>query len=400
MSMESQRWKTLCLIAVAILFILTTWFSATAVVQQLTDHLQLSNTGRIWLTISVQLGFVAGALCSAYLGWADRHSGQSLMLTGAVCVALVNLSLLWLTSSALVILARFLTGFFLAIVYPPAMKLTSTWFQSRRGVALGVLIAAITVGSATPHLVNALGGLAWQTVISVTSLLSLSGGLIVALFVKEGPHPYPRHPFQPKAAAAAFRDPAVFWVTLGYLGHMWELYAMWAWFAVFFLYVLEQAGYGNSATLASTATFLVIGIGGLGCVLAGITSDRYGRSTTAYWALVISGLMAALIGLAISSPMLVFLIALLWGFSIVADSAQFSALLTEVAQREYVGSVLTIQVALGYLLTVPIIWLIPYLVQQWGWEFAFLILSAGSLTGAYAMRRTRRLIEPCAPTSA
>ena len=394
--MDKRRWKILYLMALAIMLILTTWFSATAVVQQLTTHLGLTPTGRVWLTISVQLGFVAGALTSAFLGWADRYSGRALILTGALAVATVNLSILWLDHAAAVVLARLLTGFFLAIVYPPAMKLISTWFHTQRGVALGALIAAITVGSATPHLVNALGGLAWELVIIATSLFALCGGLVVACFVSEGPYPYPRQAFHPRAAAAAFKNPAVFWVTLGYLGHMWELYAMWAWFALFYQFVLEHADVANSAVLASAATFVVIGVGGLGCVLAGITSDRYGRSTTAFWALLVSGLMAATIGLAMASPLLVFFLGLVWGVSIVADSAQFSALLTEVAQREYVGSILTLQVALGYLLTVPIIWLIPLLVEQFGWGFAFFTLSIGSMAGAYAMRRTHKLASQTA----
>lgn len=388
---DQDRWKVLSLMAVAILLILTTWFSATAVLPQLTRRLALGDTGRVWLTISVQLGFVAGALCSAFLGWADRYAGRHLILAGAVAAAMVNLSVLWMDAAAAVIAARLLTGFSLAIVYPPAMKLISTWFQAQRGVALGIVIAAITVGSATPHLVNGLGGLSWEVVVITTSVCALTGGLLVAGFVREGPWPYPSHPFQPRAALHCFTQPAVFWVTMGYLGHMWELYAMWAWFAVFYQYVLDQAGVGNSAVLASFATFAVISIGGLGCVLAGVTSDRYGRSTTAFWALIVSGLMAAVIGLATPYPTLVLVLALVWGISIVADSAQFSALLTEVARREYVGSVLTLQVALGYLLTVPIIWVIPMFVRQWGWEWAFLVLSAGSLAGAYAMRRTHAL---------
>jgi len=388
---HTRRWKILFVMAVSITLILTTWFSATAVVQQLTDRLDLGDTGRVWLTISVQLGFVAGALCSAFFGLADRHAGRHLIFAGALAAALCNMCLLWLDATFLVIAARTLTGFCLAIVYPPAMKLISTWFRAQRGVSLGVVIAAITVGSATPHLVNALGGLSWQIVVATTSACAALGGLLVAAFITEGPYPYPSQAFKPRAALRCFREPAVFWVTVGYLGHMWELYAMWAWFAVFYQHVLEISAVGNSSVAASFAAFWVIGIGGAGCVVAGITSDRYGRSTTAFWALVVSGLMAGIIGFASPYPWLVFLLALVWGFSIVADSAQFSALLTEVAQREYVGSVLTLQVAMGYLLTVPIIWLIPLLVRHWGWEWAFLTLSVGSLAGAYAMQRTRVL---------
>lgn len=390
---DRRRWKVLSVMAVAIMLAMTTWFSATAVMQQLTQHLQLSESGRVWLTISVQLGFVAGALCSAFFGWADRFTGRRLMIMGSLAVALINLSILGLEHTSLVIIARFFTGFSLAIVYPPAMKLLSTWFNRQRGLALGILIGAITLGTATPHLVNALGGLAWEVVIASTSIFALLSGILVALFIHEGPYPYPNQPFNLKAAVHAFKNPAVMWITLGYLGHMWELYAMWAWFAIFYQFVLDHAAIANSGVLASVATFLVIAMGGVGCIIAGLTSDRFGRSSTAYWSLVISGTMAAVIGFTSAYPLLVFLLALVWGISIVADSAQFSALLTEVAQGEYVGSVLTLQVALGYLLTVPIIWFIPFLVRHVGWGVAFFMLSLGSLGGAYAMKRTHALMS-------
>lgn len=388
------------MIALTALLVMTTWFSATAVVQQLTEHLQLTSSGRVWLTISVQLGFVAGALCSALLGWADRFSGRGLIVVGSLFVALVNVLILVVDQVLFVVIARFLTGFGLAAVYPPAIKLLATWFASRRGMAMGVLIGAITLGSAMPHLVNALGGLAWETVILCSSGFAVAGAVVTGVFVKEGPYPYPIQPFSLVAAVRAFRSPSVVWVTLGYLGHMWELYAMWAWFAVFYQYVLSTAGSANSAVWASAATFVVIGIGSVGCVLAGAASDRFGRSTIAYWSLVISGAIAAVIGFLTGYPWLVFGLALLWGSSIVADSAQFSALLTEVAQGEYVGSVLTLQLALGYLLTVPIIWLVPIVVQNAGWGAAFLMLSVGSVVGAYAMRRTRSLVATSARPAA
>lgn len=392
MRSEHHRWRILWLIALTALLVMTTWFSATAVVQQLTEHLELTSSGRVWLTISVQLGFVTGALCSALLGWADRFSGRGLIVVGSLFVALMNLLILVLDQVFLVVIARFLTGFGLAAVYPPAIKLLATWFASRRGIAMGVLIGAITLGSAMPHLINALGGLAWEVVILCSSGFAIAGAFITGIFVQEGPYPYPSQPFSLVAAARAFRSPLVVWVTIGYLGHMWELYAMWAWFAVFYQYVLTTAGALNSSVWASAATFAVIGIGCVGCVLAGVASDRFGRSSIAYWSLVISGTIAAVIGFLTGYPWLVFGLALLWGGTIVADSAQFSALLTEVAQGEYVGSVLTLQLALGYLLTVPIIWLVPVVVQSSGWGIAFLMLSIGSVVGAYAMRRTRILL--------
>ena len=203
---DRRRWKILSLMACAILLVMTTWFSATAVVQQLTEHLGLSNSGRVWLTVSVQIGFVAGALCSAMSGWADRFSGRTLIVAGAVLVALINLSILWLGHAAPVIVARFFTGFFLAIVYPPAMKLIATWFTTRRGVAMGIVIAATTLGTATPHLINALGGLAWEIVVVCTSIFALIGGLIVALFIREGLF-LPLLSFQFKGGDSRFQKP-------------------------------------------------------------------------------------------------------------------------------------------------------------------------------------------------
>src|SRR5438067_1089554 len=212
---------------------MTTWFSASAVVPQLRDAWHLSGTGRAWLTIAVQLGFVVGSLLSSVLNLADIVDPRFVIAGGALGAAAVNALILAAHGLALALPLRAATGFFLAGVYPPALKLIATWFRRGRGVALGILVGALTLGSAAPHLVNGLGGLDWRVVIAVTSLLTLGGGLIVLAFVRAGPYPFPRAVFDPHQARRVLANRGVRLSSLGYFGHMWELYAMWSWFLVF-----------------------------------------------------------------------------------------------------------------------------------------------------------------------
>jgi MFS family permease len=238
------RSRALALLAVALVLSMTTWFSATAVVPQLREDWGLSDTAAAWLTIAVQLGFVAGALLSSVLNAADVLPARAVLLAGAGGAAAANAAVLAVASATAAIPLRFATGFFLAGVYPPALKLMSTWFQRGRGTALGILVGALTLGSAGPHLVNGLGGLDWRTVIVATSALALAGGVLAFTVVREGPHPFPRATFDPRQARRVFANRGVRLASLGYFGHMWELYAVWAWFVVF---LSEAVGTGGSA---------------------------------------------------------------------------------------------------------------------------------------------------------
>ena len=280
--------------------------------------------------------------------------------------------------SALVL--RFATGLCLAGVYPPALKLMATWFRERRGTALGVLVGALTVGSAAPHLVNGLGGVAWQPVVASTSALTAAGGLLVLLAVREGPYPFPRAAFDPRQAGLVFHNRGVRLASLGYFGHMWELYAMWAWFVVF-------AGTIWDGRTAAFATFAVIAAGGVGCLAAGLAGDRYGRAETTAVCMAVSGACAVAIGLVPAS--LVLAVGLVWGVAVVADSAQFSTLVTELADQSYVGTALTLQLAVGFTLTTATIWLVPYAVDAVGWRWAFSLLALGPALGIAAMLRLR-----------
>jgi MFS family permease len=378
--------RALALLALALVLSMSTWFSATAVVPQLREDWDLSGGEAAWLTIAVQLGFVAGALLSSVGNVADVISPRLVILGGSLGAAGANALVAAADGPRAAIPLRALTGFFLAGVYPPALKLMATWFRRGRGLALGTLVGALTVGSASPHLVNGLGGLDWRTVVLVTSALTLAGGGVAGTLVPEGPYPFARALFDPRQAGVVFHNRGVRLASLGYFGHMWELYAMWAWFLLFF-----RDGHGAGGTAAAYATFAVIGIGGLGCVAGGAVADRVGRAATAGGAMVASGACAVAIGLLVGAPSwLVLAVALVWGFTVVADSAVFSTLVTEHADQAYVGTALALQLAIGFTLTAVTIWLVPVLEDAVGWRWTFAFLAPGPALGVLAMLRLSR----------
>jgi MFS family permease len=377
------RGRALATLAAALVLAMTTWFSASAVVPQLRAEWGLSDTSAAWLTIAVQLGFVAGALVSSVLNIADVVPPRVVVLAGALGAAGANALLGAVSGPGAAIPLRFATGFFLAGVYPPALKLMATWFRRGRGTALGILVGALTLGSAVPHLVNGLGGLDWETVVYATSALTLVGGLL-ALAVRDGPYPFPQATFDPRQAARVFANRGVRLASLGYFGHMWELYAMWAWFVVFYATTVE------AGAEAAYAAFAVIGAGAIGCWVGGLLGDRIGRPETTAGMMAVSGTCALLIGLLVDAPgWLVLAVGLVWGFTVVGDSAQFSTLVTEHADQTYVGTALTMQLAVGFTLTVATIWLVPLLADGLGWRWAFAFLVPGPVLGVAAMLRLR-----------
>jgi MFS family permease len=383
------RGRALTLLAAALVLSMTTWFSASAVVPQLRAEWGLGDTAAAWLTIAVQLGFVAGAVVLSVLNVADVVSPRLVILAGSTGAAGVNVLLAAVDGVAGAIPLRFATGFFLAGVYPPALKLMATWFRRGRGTALGILVGALTVGSAAPHLVNGLGGLEWETVVYATSALTFGGGLVAFLAVPEGPFPFPRAAFDPRQAGLVFRNRGVRLASLGYFGHMWELYAMWAWFLVFFADAVAARG-DEVGTKAAYATFAVIAAGGAGCWAGGLLGDRWGRTRTTATMMAVSGACSVLVGLLFDAPLwLVLAVGLVWGFAVVADSAQFSTMVTELADQTYVGTALALQLAVGFTLTVATIWLLPYLEDAVGWRYAFAFLAPGPALGVVAMLRLR-----------
>lgn len=382
------RWGALVVLAAACLLAMTTWFSASAVLPQLRTEWHLSTNGASLLTIAVQVGFVFGAVVSASLNLADLIAPQRLILIGGAGAASVNLLLVVSDGLATALPLRFATGAFLAGVYPPALKGIATWFRRGRGLALGVIVGALTLGSAAPHLVNGLGWVRWRVVIVVTSLLTLAGGLVAATLSRPGPYPFPRAVFDPRQIGRSFSDRGTRLAMTGYFGHMWELYAMWTWFLAFFTDVLVRHSWTTPARGAAFATFAVIGIGAVGCWLGGVLADRWGRTRETVLSMVVSGTCAVVIGLLRDAPVaLVLAVGLLWGASIVADSAQFSTTVTELADQSYVGTAVTVQLAIGFTLTVLTIWLIPVLRDHLTWRWAFAFLALGPIVGTIAMCR-------------
>jgi MFS family permease len=390
---DVRRWSVLGLICLAVMLSLTTWFSATAITPELKAAWHLSGTIEAWLTNGVQIGFVAGALVSSLVNLPDVVRLNRLMAVSALLAAAANACLLLHPGPVGLVVARILTGVALAGVYPPALKLVSTWFLRGRGLALGAVIGALTFGSALPHLFRALtGSLDWQMVVLAASLGTLVGAAIFWFFAGEGPHPFGKAIFDPRQMGAILGDRPLALVNIGYLGHMWELYAMWAWLLTYVRAALEVQGQPSPA-FASLLTFCAIGAGVAGCLLGGVLSDRFGRSLTAAGMMIVSGLCALAIGFVFDGPLWLFaLIAIVWGISVIGDSAQFSAAVTELGDKRFVGTALSVQLGLGFALTVLVIGLIPRVAALLGgWRWAFLLVVPGPLIGAAAMLGLRRL---------
>ena len=395
-------WWQLTLIALAEFLAMTLWFSATAVTPSLVRELALSPGESAWLTMAVQVGFVAGTLAGALVNVADLVSAPRLVCAGACVAAAANLAVLSVDSGVSVTLLRAATGVGLAAVYPPAMKLAASWFRRRRGFALGLLIGALTLGKAFPYLITTWLGNDWRSALQLTSALAVAGGGLVLAFGREGPHTAATVRFDPHALRRLLAVRGVRLALVGYLGHMWELYAMWTWVGVFATASFTAAGLGPSAATAGTlAAFLAIGMGALGCAVAGAWADAWGKARVARWSMLASA-ACALATLAVygRAPVWTFALVMLWGLTVVADSAQFSALVSEYAPAPLVGTALTFQTSLGFLLTMVTIDGVPRLAGVVGWQYAALLLIPGPLIGAAAMRAlsTTPASVECAPS--
>lgn len=393
-----RKWRNLGLLVVAEILALGLWFSASAVVPQLRAEWGLSGAQQSWMTMSVQIGFVAGAVLSAVLNLADRVPLTRLLAASALAGAVANAAIPLLDGGpGLALLLRFFTGMALAGAYPPGMKLAATWCKQDRGLGIGLLVSGTVLGSAMPHLLNAVpllgeGGMPpWRTVLLVTSALAALAALIAAFTVHAGPFLSQAAPFDWRFAGRVLADEPTRLANFGYLGHMWELYGMWTWVPICLIASYEMAGWSQQA--ARLAGFGAIAMGSVGSVLAGILADRLGRTRVTTFSLIMSGACALSAGIFLTSPGILTALCLLWGLAVVADSAQFSAAVSELSDPRYVGTALTVQTSLGFLLTLFTIRIIPPLVEVVGWERVFMVLALGPAFGVWSMLRLRRLPE-------
>ena len=381
------------LVALAEVLGMTLWFSATAAGPAIVAEFHMQTGGLAWLTMAVQAGFVAGTLLSALTNVADAVNSRRLFVIGCVAGAAVNGAIAHAPSAGEVIVMRFCTGAALAWVYPPGMKIVAGWFRERRGMALGVVVGAVGLGSAFPHLLAWLGaGLPWRTLVTASSICALAGAAIVAIGVKDGPYVSPSAPFDRHALRVVLRNRGTRLAMLGYFGHMWELYAMWTWMAAFATASLSAGAAASiGAGAGSGVAFVTIASGAIGCVVAGRWADRYGKAKVAGASMLASAACVLVSPLFYGAPVaLLLVLAVVWGFTVVADSAQFSALVTDHTPRTHVGTALTLQTSAGFLLTMVSMRLVPPVSALAGWQWAFLFLAPGPLLGVLAMRRLSR----------
>jgi MFS family permease len=383
----------LLLLALAELLGMSLWFSGSAIAPQLQERWTLSGSQVGWLTTAVQLGFVAGTAVIAILNLADILSARLLFAVSALLGAAANSSLLAVDGFAPAVVTRFACGFCLAGVYPPAMKMIATWFKARRGLAVGTIVGALVVGKATPYLIHAFPGAGIETIVLAGSAGAVVAAALVGIGYRDGPYPFLARPFSWALVTTVVRQQPWRLATGGYLGHMFELYSYWVWIPAFLTASAVASG-AVSPSFISLLAFGTIAVGGVGCVWGGLIADRIGRERFVIIAMAASGACALLIGLTFGrSWWLLAPIALAWGFFVVADSAQFSVLVTESVPSHAVGTALMVQTCLGFLLTTVTIQLIPPVVERLGWAWAFPLLALGPAAGIAAIRRLLTLKE-------
>lgn len=385
----STRTRSLIFLLLAQVAAMTTWFATTASLAAMRHDWALTPFQEGLMTSSVQAGFVGGTLTSALLSAADRYDPRNLFMTAAIVAGSACLLVVFFAPTDIAVpMLRFATGFCLAGVYPVGMKMAATWAKGDLGLLIGLLVGAVTLGSAMPYLFVPLG-LDWRVPCIVAGICALVGALLIRR-VDLGPNQAPAPPFRLANAAEAFRRRPLRLANLGYFGHMWEIYAMWAWIGTF-LGASFALRYGNAPPIsASVATFLIIASGAIGCLAGGWAADRVGRTAVTLLSLAVSGACALVMGFAFGGPTwLILLIGVVWGITIVSDSAQFSASVTELSDRTLVGTMLTVQTCIGFLLTLVSIHVMPYVVNALGWTYAFVILAVGPAIGIWAMARLR-----------
>ncbi|OSQ46416.1 MFS transporter [Thalassospira sp. MCCC 1A01428] len=392
--MRGTKTIEVSLITVCQLLALSLWFSATAVLPQLRAEFHLGALQSSLFTSSVVMGFIAGTLISAFLGLADRLDPRRFFALCALVAGTANILILTVpVDGVVVILLRLLTGMCMAGIYPIGMKMVATWARGDTGFLVGLLVGALTLGSALPHLFSVALPLDWRWVIVAASGSAWLAAFGV-MFVKLGGTPARSPRFDPRVVGHIIADKPLRYAGYGYFGHMWELYAMWGWTGLFLFRAYQERGMDNAAAWAALTTFAIVGIGALGSLLGGIFADRWGRTTITIAAMTMSGFCALVTGALAGAPLPVLVIVcLIWGISVVADSAQFSSCVIELAEPAHIGTALTLQNAVGFLIALISIHLVPLVADAFGWWASFAMLAIGPVMGVIAMTRLRAMPE-------
>jgi MFS family permease len=373
-------------LAVAELLGMSLWFGASAVAADLGARWSLDTSQIGWLTSSVQLGFVVGTALAAVLNVADIVPARWYFAAAATAGGLANLGLLVADTYATALLLRLATGLFLAGVYPPAMKMASTWFRAQRGLAIGTVVGALVIGKSSPYLIHAFPSVSPATVVTVASMGAFVSAILIASVYHDGPFAFPARPFSFGLVRSVWSSREWRLATGGYLGHMFELYSFWTWIAAFAAASLSASGM-HRASIVSLVAFLAIAAGGVGSVWGGLAADRRGREWLVTVSMLVSGACCLLSPLLFGrSVWLMVALSLVWGYFVVADSAQFSALVTESVPSHSVGTALTLQTSAGFLLTMVSIQLVPPVVRATSWQWAFPMLALGPAAGVASIR--------------
>ncbi len=392
--------KSVLPIIVAAQFLCTSlWFAGNSVISDLVNELHLEPVFLAHLTSAIQFGFIAGTLVFAIFSISDRYSPSLIFFMSAVIAGLFNLGItLHHVDASHILLIRFLTGFFLAGIYPVGMKIASDYYQAGLGKSLGFLVGALVLGTAFPHLLKNFSlGFSWRYVIYATSSLSLLGGLSILLLVKDGPFRKQAQQLKFTAFLNGFKSGHFRAVAFGYFGHMWELYAFWAFVPIMLGSYNTQ--YPDAQLNIPLLSFLIIGCGALACVFAGLISQRYAAKKIATTALFLSCsccLLSPLFLLA-TSPMVLIVFLFFWGLVVIADSPLFSTLVAQSAPEESRGTALTIVNCIGFSITIISIQCISFFSTKIDPQYIYMLLAVGPLLGLIALlNRTNNLPDKLA----